>query len=128
MGASTMAASVVIIRAGDRGRVLQRGAHDLGRVDDARRDHVDILFGLGVEAERRRGVFSMTLPTTIEPSTPAVLGDLTDRSLQGATDDGDARVLVGVVALHAVQNLGRLEQADAAAGRRCLLPRPRGSR
>ena len=36
--------------AGDRGRVLQRGAHDLGRIDDAGLDHVDVLFGLGVEA------------------------------------------------------------------------------
>jgi hypothetical protein len=38
-------------QAGDRGGVLQGGAHDLGRIDDALADHVDILFGLGVEAE-----------------------------------------------------------------------------
>ena len=38
-------------QAGDRGRVLQRGAHHLGGIDDALLDHVDIFFGLRVEAE-----------------------------------------------------------------------------
>ena len=36
--------------AGDRRCVLQRRARDLGRVDDARGDQVDVLAGLGVEA------------------------------------------------------------------------------
>ena len=43
-------ASVVTSSPAIGGRVLQGGAHDLGRVDDAGLDHVDILFGLGVEA------------------------------------------------------------------------------
>ena len=38
-------------QAGDRSRVLQRRAHDLGRVDDAGRDEVLVLLVLGVEAE-----------------------------------------------------------------------------
>src|SRR6516225_1582187 len=36
---------------GDRSSILERGAHHLGRIDDALLDHVDIVFGLGVEAE-----------------------------------------------------------------------------
>ena len=38
-------------QAGDRSRVLQGGAHDLGRVDDAGLEQVAIFAGLGVEAE-----------------------------------------------------------------------------
>ena len=34
----------------DRGRVLDRHTHDLGRVDDALGDQVDVFAGLGVEA------------------------------------------------------------------------------
>ena len=40
--------------AGDRSRVLEGRAHDLGRVDDAGRDQVLVLFGLRVEAVRVR--------------------------------------------------------------------------
>src|SRR3954468_2322013 len=35
----------------DGGRVRERGAHDLGRVDDAALDQVTVLEGLRVEAE-----------------------------------------------------------------------------
>jgi hypothetical protein len=49
-GTSATIASVVIRRPATEGRVLQRGAHDLRRIDDAGLDHVDIFFGLGVEA------------------------------------------------------------------------------
>ena len=38
-------------QARDRGRVLQRGAHDLGRVDDAGLQQVLVLVGRRVEAE-----------------------------------------------------------------------------
>ena len=37
-------------QAGDRRRVLQRGAHHLGRVDHAAADQIAVLVGLGVEA------------------------------------------------------------------------------
>ncbi len=38
---------------GDRGRVLQRGTSDLGRVDHAGGDEVVLHVGLSVEAEHR---------------------------------------------------------------------------
>src|SRR5690606_922382 len=37
-------------QAGDRGSILQRGAHDLGRVDHALLEHVTELVGLGIPA------------------------------------------------------------------------------
>ena len=43
-------ASVVIIRPAIDAASLQRDAHDLRRIDDARVQHVDILPGLRVEA------------------------------------------------------------------------------
>ena len=49
-GSSATIASVVSISAGDRRRVLQRDARDLGRVEDAHLDHVAVLAGRGVEA------------------------------------------------------------------------------
>src|SRR5690349_21523106 len=39
-------------QAGDRGRILQRRANDLGGIDDTRRDEVFIDIGLGIEAEQ----------------------------------------------------------------------------
>jgi hypothetical protein len=41
--------------------------HDFGRADDALIDHVAIFAGLGIKADGG----AVTLPTTIEPSTPA---------------------------------------------------------
>ena len=50
-GFSATIASVVISRPATDSGALQRGAHDLGRIDDAGLDHVDVLALLGVEAE-----------------------------------------------------------------------------
>ena len=79
--------------AGDRRRVLQREAHDLGRVDDAGLHHVDILAVLGVEA-----VVGVVLVEQLADDDRAVdagvLGDLADRRLQRAADDVDADLLV----------------------------------
>ncbi len=44
---------------GDGGRVLQRGARDLGRVDDAGREQVLVGAGRGVEAERARALLHL---------------------------------------------------------------------
>jgi hypothetical protein len=63
-------ASVVIRSAGHGSRVLKGGAHDLGRVDDALLDHVAILAVWALKP-KLSDLFSSTLPTTIEPSTPA---------------------------------------------------------
>ncbi len=87
-------------QAGHRGGVLKSRADHLRRIDDASRDQVDIFFRLGVEAEGRGAVLE-DLAHDDRAFHAGVLGDLTDRRLQGPTDDGDARVLVGVVALEA---------------------------
>ena len=50
-GSSATMASVVTSRPATEAGVLQGSAHDLGRVDDAGLDHVDIGLVLGVEAE-----------------------------------------------------------------------------
>jgi hypothetical protein len=54
---------------GDRGRVLQRRAGDLGRVDDAGLDEVLVLVGRDVVAVV--ALAGETSPTTTAPSTPA---------------------------------------------------------
>src|SRR5438309_1522555 len=70
-------------QAGDRGRILQRDAHDLGRIDDAGLDHVDILALLGVEA-----VIGALLLEQLADDERAVLtgiaGDLAGRHLESA--------------------------------------------
>ena len=53
------------------GRILQRSPYNLGGVDDALVDQIDIVVVLRVVAEGRRLSARCTLPTTIEPSTPA---------------------------------------------------------
>ena len=101
-------------QAGDRRRILKRGAHDLRGVDDAELEHVAVFFGLGVEAEGRAGVFH-DLADHDRAFDTGVFRDLADRSLQGTGDDRDALGLVGIVAFQAGQ-LGRgFQQGDAAA-------------
>src|ERR1700733_3040706 len=83
--------------AGHGGGVLQRGAHDLGRVDDAGLDHVDILFRLGVEAKGLRLVVAD--PADDDRAFVArVFGDLTDRRLESLEHDADPGLLIGVFA------------------------------
>ena len=65
---------------GDGGRVLQRRAGDLGRVDDAGGDHVDVVTGRGVEALARGQVAHLS--ATTPPSRPA----LTAICLSGASE------------------------------------------
>ena len=54
-------------QAGDRGRVLEGGADDLGRVDHAGRNQVLVGVGLGVEAEVWSSP-SSSLPEITAPS------------------------------------------------------------
>jgi hypothetical protein len=68
-GLSATTASVVRNRTGDRRGVLQRRAGDLGRVDDACGEHVDVLAG-GVEALADGS--SDTLFATTPGSRPAL--------------------------------------------------------
>ena len=82
-------------QAGDRSRVLQSGAHDLDRVDDAHGDHVAIFAGLGVVAEGRALVLK-DLAGNDRGFRTGVGGDLAGRSLQRAANDVDAGFLVGI--------------------------------
>src|SRR6266851_2411006 len=82
--------------------VLDRRANDLGRVDDALRDQVDVFAGLRVEAV---GVLVL---------------------LEDLADDLDAGLLVVVRGLDALELLGSTEQGDAAARYDAFLNRRAG--
>ena len=111
--------------AGDRGRVLQRRAHDLGRIDDAGLDHVDIFLGLGVEAPVR-GLVLADLADHDRAFGPRVLGDLTDRRLERLQHDADAGLLIGVLALELGDRGLGAQERDAAAGDDAFLDRRAG--
>ena len=68
----------------------------------------------------------MILPTTIEPSTPGILGDLTDRSFQRLEHDVDAGLDVRVVVGDLADRLLGTQQRDAAAGHDAFLDRSAG--
>src|SRR3546814_12695844 len=75
------------------GGVLERGADDLGRVDDAGRDEVLVNLGLGVEAQRL--VIAVDQLAGDDRAVPArILGDLAKRRLERAADDKIGRAHV----------------------------------
>ncbi len=114
-------------QAGHRGGVLQRGAHDLGRVDDAGLHQVLELTGLGVVA-----VVVLVLLQRLAGDHRAVfagvLGDLAQRGLDRLADDLDAEALVVIVGLQLGQDQRGARQGDAAARDDAFLDRPRGWR
>ena len=114
-GASTMAASVVIIRPATEAASCSAVRTTLAgsMMPAAIRSTYSSVWALKPKVA---DVVVQHLADHDRAFDAGVFGDLTDRGLQGAAHDGDARVLVGVVALHAVQRLGRLQQSDAAAG------------
>src|ERR1700720_690424 len=98
----------------DRGRVLDRHTHDLGRVDDALGDQVDVFAGLRVEA-----VGVLILLQDLADDDGTVLARV-DRDLAGwirqlLTDDLDAGLLVVVLGAKPLEVLGSTQQGDAAA-------------
>src|SRR6476619_1486254 len=98
----------------NRGCILDRHANDLGRVDNTRRDQVDIFAGLRVEA-----VGVLILLEDLADDDGAVLACV-DRDLAGGpgqrlADDLDAGLLVVVGGLDALELLGGAQQGDAAA-------------
>src|SRR6267143_303519 len=98
----------------DRGRVLDRHTHDLGRVDDALGDQVDVFAGLGVEA-----IGVLILLEDLADDDGTVLARV-DRDLAGwirqrLTDDLDAGLLVVVLGAKPLEVLGGTQQSDAAA-------------
>ncbi len=125
LGRSATIASVVISRAGDRSRVLQRHAHHLGRVDDAGVDEVDILLVLGVIAIGVR-LLLQQLADDDRGFLARILDDDADRVLDRAAHDGDALGLVVIVAGEVGEGLGGIEQGGAAAGHDAFLDRRLG--
>src|SRR5260221_2063560 len=83
---------------GHGGRVLQRRAHDLRGIDDARLDEVLVLLGRRVEAKGALAV--LDLLDDDRAVDARVDGDLTQRLLDRAADDVDA-VLAIVAELQA---------------------------
>src|SRR5579863_1014436 len=104
----------------DGGSILQRGAHHLGRVDNALFDHVDILLGLRVKAERFRLVFH-DLADDDRTLDAGVLRDLADRRFQRLEHDVDAGLYVGVFVMDTADGLLGAKQRHAAARYDALL-------
>jgi hypothetical protein len=92
-------------QAGDRGRVLQRHAHDLGRVDDAGLRSCRHTSRSGRRSRRCR-LLLQQLADHDRAFDAGILGDLADRGLQRAAHDVDAGVLVVVVAGQPGERLG----------------------
>src|SRR5690606_15965767 len=86
---------------------------DLGRVQDAHLDHVAIGVGSGVEAEVART--ALHLVDHHARLAAGVGDDLAQRSLDGATQQGDTDVLVFVVTLQLGDGLQGTYQGDTAA-------------
>src|SRR5712692_8232310 len=96
------------------GCVLDRRTHDLGRVDDALGDQVDVFPRLRVEA-----VGVLVLLEDLADDHGAVFAridrDLARRPGQRLADDLDAGLLVVVLGPDLLELLGSAEQGDAAA-------------
>src|SRR6185369_8725779 len=112
-------------QAGSRTRILQSRAHDLGRVDNAGFDHVDVLFGLSVEAISLRLLVD-DLADNDRSFDAGVFRDLADRRFQGLQHDIDAGLNVRVLILNAADCLLGAEQGDTATGHDAFLDRGAG--
>src|SRR5713226_8504099 len=105
--------------------VLQRRAGDLGGVDDAGRDQILVLVGLGVVAEVELGRL-LHLPDDDRALGTGVLNDDPDRLLERAADDLDAGLLVVIAAPNLVERLLAPQERHAAARHDALLDRSAG--
>ena len=112
-------------QAGDRRRVLKRGAHDLGRVDDAELHEI-------AELARLR-VVTVTIFLRVEQLAhddravaASVVDDLASRRLDRLAHDVDAGLLVGIGDLHGVERGDGAQQRHAAARRNAFLDRRAG--
>src|SRR6266545_5041424 len=106
-------------QARDRRRVLQRGAGDLGRVDDAGLDHVHVLTGGRVETPS--GLEVAHLLHDDAALEAGVDRDLLERSLDRDLHDRRTGRLVALELELAEGNLRRLEQGHATTGDDALL-------
>src|ERR1700730_10563304 len=110
---------------GDRGGILQRDPHDLGRIDNPGRHHVFVFARLRVIAEIRL-VFVGQPPDDDRAFDPGILRDLPHRRLDRLADDVDADLLVVVGGVEAGQDLAGKKQRHAAAGHDTFLDRSLG--
>src|SRR5689334_2609568 len=101
--------------AGHGGGILQRGANDLGRIDDALADEVAVDTGLGVVAVGVLGLLE-NLAQNDGAVLARILHDLAGRHLQGAADDVDADLLVVILRTEVLERLHGAHEGDAAAG------------
>ena len=120
-------ASVVSMRAGDRGCVLQRSAGYLGRVDDTGRDQVLVLVGAGVVAKVRIVVVA-DLAHDHSTFLTGIADDLAKRLFQGATDDRCTDLLVTLELLdQLIHVLGGAQQSYTTTRDNAFLNRSAGS-
>src|SRR5215510_7475522 len=105
-------------------RVLQRHPLDLGRIDDPRLHHVDVVHAVRVVAAVRRGL-TLDLLDDHAALEPRVLDDLANRLLERPLHDHRAHLLVAV-GLHTIDGLRRAEQRDATARHDAFLDRRAG--
>src|SRR5699024_8516897 len=106
-------------QAGDRGRVAQRAAGDLDRVDDAGLHEVDVLAGRGVQA-----VYDLRLLDPLDDDVALVAGVLGDpaQRLDRGTDDGAcADRLVTGQAQGVLETDRGLDEGAASAGHDAFL-------
>src|SRR2546422_3116840 len=105
--------------------VLQRRAGDLGRVDDAGRDQILVLVGLGVVAEVELGRL-LHLAHDDRALGTRILNDDPNRLLERAADDLDAGLLVVIGAPDLVESLPAPQEPDTTARHDALLDRGAG--
>ena len=99
----------------NRSCVLQRGAHDLRRVDDAGFDQIGVNAILCIEPEI--GVLLLKQLASDNGAVEAsIFGDLTDRSLESLADDVNADILVVIRTFELGKGLGRIEESGTATG------------
>src|SRR5258706_4606954 len=104
---------------GNAGCVLQRSTSYLGRVNDARFDHVDKLTGndiianLFVLAVSLRAAYGLDDDSAI---LSCVRGNLAHWGLEGTAQNTNACVLVIVIQLQVIQGAERVEQSHTTAG------------
>ena len=93
--------------AGDRGCILQRATHDLGRIDDALADKIAVFAVLRVKAVGIL-VFLHDLADNDRAVVAGIDRDLTRRRLDCLPDDVDAVLLVLIFSAQARQSLNRV--------------------
>src|SRR6266852_7893975 len=99
---------------GDRRCILQRRPHNLGWVDDALGDEIDVLAVLGVEAVRVL-VLLKDLADDDRPVFARIDGDLARRPGECLAHDLDTGFLVVVLRAYLLQYFAGAQECDAAA-------------